>query len=259
MGLSKLVANAFLAQRVSSINAISQLCERTGADVNEVANAIGMDSRIGPKFLKASIGFGGSCFQKDILNLVYLCEQFGLQEVANYWAQVVTINDHQKDTFTKKIIEAMFNTVSGKKVAVFGFAFKKDTGDVRETPAIRVCQMLMDDGAICQVYDPQVRRADALLEFESHGLPVSEKQFVSCVCPEDAVCDAHAIILLTEWDCFRSYDYAHFFRLMQKPAFVFDGRNHLDHASLEQIGYEVHAIGKSLRGCAGGAQKTLLM
>merc|ERR1719240_2362288 len=154
--LSKLVANAFLAQRVSSINSISQLCERTGADVSEVARAIGTDARIGPKFLNASIGFGGSCFQKDILNLVYICEQFGLTEVAQYWQQVVDMNESQKASFTTRIIHTLFNTVTNKKISVFGFAFKKDTGDVRETPSITVCDMLMQDGAICHVYDPKV-------------------------------------------------------------------------------------------------------
>lgn len=250
--LSKLVANAFLAQRVSSINAISQLCEKTGADVDEVANAIGMDSRIGPKFLKASIGFGGSCFQKDILNLVYICEQFGLTEVAEYWSQVVKINDHQKDTFTKKIIESMFNTVSDKKIAIFGFAFKKDTGDVRETPAVRVCELLMQDGAVCQVYDPKVERDDALREFDMHGIEVKPKLFKTCVSPEEAVTDAHAIVVLTEWDCFKTYDYKHMFKIMMKPAFIFDGRNTLDHKELKSIGFECHSIGRS-NSCGKGA------
>merc|ERR1712070_355950 len=163
--LSKLVANAMLAQRVSSINSIARLCERTGADVGEVARAIGSDSRIGPKFLNASIGFGGSCFQKDILNLVYICEQFGLHEVAAYWQQVVDMNEHQKRSFTSRIIHALFNTVTNKKIAVFGFAFKKDTGDVRETPALKVCHMLMMDGAFVHVYDPKATRDDALEEF----------------------------------------------------------------------------------------------
>lgn len=242
--LSKLVANAFLAQRVSSINAVSQLCERTGADVNEVARAIGTDSRIGPKFLQASVGFGGSCFQKDILNLVYLCEQFGLQEVADYWQQVVSMNDHQKSHFTKKIIDCMFNTVSGKKIAIFGFAFKKDTGDVRETPAIDVCKMLMQDGAICQVYDPKVVRDDALFEFKMHDIEVNDKLFITCKSPEEAIRDAHAIIVLTEWEEFKKYDYTEFFNQMQQPAFVFDGRNLLDARELTRIGFEVHGVGK---------------
>merc|ERR1712127_11728 len=158
--LSKLVANAMLAQRVSSINSISCLCEQTGADVGEVARAIGADSRIGPKFLNASIGFGGSCFQKDILNLVYICEQFGLTEVASYWQQVVDMNEYQKRTFAHRIISSLFNTVTKKKIAVLGFAFKKDTRDVRETPAMAVCDMLLQDGAIVTVYDPKVKKEE---------------------------------------------------------------------------------------------------
>merc|ERR1712176_45175 len=156
--LSKLVANAMLAQRVSSMNSISQLCEKTGADVQEVSRAIGADSRIGPKFLGASVGFGGSCFQKDILNLVYICESEGLHEVARYWQMVVDMNEHLKTTFASKIISTLFNTVSFKKIAVLGFAFKKDTGDVRETPAINVCNMLLQDGAIVHVYDPKEKK-----------------------------------------------------------------------------------------------------
>merc|ERR1712241_1535953 len=170
--LSKLVANAMLAQRVSSMNSISQLCEKTGADVQEVSRAIGADSRIGSKFLGASVGFGGSCFQKDILNLVYICESEGLHEVAKYWQMVVDMNEHQKASFARKIISTLFNTVTQKKVAVFGFAFKKDTGDVRETPAISVCHMLLQDGAVVHVYDPKVKKEDALTEFKYHDMHV---------------------------------------------------------------------------------------
>ena len=155
--LSKLINNAMLAQRISSINAVSSICEETGADVSEVAKAVGKDSRIGPKFLQASVGFGGSCFQKDILNLVYLCEQYGLKEVANYWKAVVDINDYQKSRFAKKVVKSMFNTITDKKIALFGFAFKKDTGDTRESPAIYVCQYLLEEGANLSIYDPQVQ------------------------------------------------------------------------------------------------------
>ncbi|CAD7948022.1 unnamed protein product [Amoebophrya sp. A25] len=243
--LSKLVANAFLAQRVSSINAISQLCVRTGADVTEVSKAIGMDSRIGPKFLKASIGFGGSCFQKDILNLVYLCQQFGLKDVADYWEQVVIMNDKQKDAFTHNIVASMFNTVNGKNIAIYGFAFKKDTGDVRETPAIRVCELLIEDGAICQVYDPKVEKSDAMLEFRMQGIDVDENKLNFCADPLTAADGAHAIVVLTEWDEFCTYDYKELFKRMKKPAFIFDGRNLLDHQALSAIGFEVHAIGKA--------------
>ena len=241
----RLVANAMLAQRVSSINSISRLCERTGADVKEVSRAIGTDSRIGPKFLNASVGFGGSCFQKDILNLVYICQQFGLEEVAAYWQQVVDMNDHQKIAFTSKIISALFNTVTKKKIAVLGFAFKKDTGDVRETPALTVCDMLMKDGALVHVYDPKVEIADALQEFKYHDIEVNQSQFIFTKSPEEACDGAHAIIVLTEWDEFKSYDYEVFYQKMMKPAFLFDGRNMLDHKVLEEIGFEVHALGKA--------------
>merc|ERR1712051_842128 len=171
--LAKLVANAMLAQRVSSMNSISLLCQKTGADVTEVSKAIGMDSRIGPKFLGASVGFGGSCFQKDILNLVYICESEGLHDVAKYWQSVVDMNEHQKRSFTSNIISRLFNTVTNKKIAVLGFAFKKDTGDVRETPAIAVCHMLQQDGAIVNVFDPKVKKEDALVEFKYHNMQVN--------------------------------------------------------------------------------------
>merc|ERR1712060_426898 len=249
--LSKLVANAMLAQRVSSMNSISQLCEKTGADVTEVSRAIGADSRIGPKFLGASIGFGGSCFQKDILNLVYICESEGLPEVAKYWQQVVDMNEHQKATFSGRIISSLFNTVTAKKICVFGFAFKKDTGDVRETPALTVCHMLMQDGAIVHVYDPKVQRDDAMLEFKYHGMEVGDEQFVFAASPSAAAEGAHAIVVLTEWDEFKQYPYHEFYTRMLKPAFLFDGRNMLDHAGLQKIGFEVHCIGKSCAALGG--------
>merc|ERR1712242_161424 len=199
--LSKLVANAMLAQRVSSMNSISQLCEKTGANVAEVSRAIGADSRIGAKFLGASVGFGGSCFQKDILNLVYICECEGLHECAKYWQMVVDMNEHQKEHFTHKIISSLFNTVTNKKIAIFGFAFKKDTGDVRETPALKVCHMLMQDAAFVHVYDPKVKREDAVREFEMHDMEVDDDRFIMCASAEEAARDAHAIVVLTEWDC----------------------------------------------------------
>merc|ERR1719428_345500 len=242
--LSKLVANAMLAQRVSSMNSISQLCEKTGADVQEVSRAIGADSRIGAKFLGASVGFGGSCFQKDMLNLVYICEAEGLTEVAKYWQSVVDMNDHQKRTFAGKIISSLFNTVTNKKIAVLGFAFKKDTGDVREIPAIDVCNMLLQDGAIVTVYDPKVKKEDALTEFKYHNMEVDESRLVFASTPQEAVDGAHALVVLTEWDEFKTYPYHEFHATMMKPAFIFDGRSILDHAKLEDIGFEVHAIGK---------------
>ena len=182
--LSKLVANAFLAQRISSINSISALCEATEADVDEVARAIGHDSRIGPKFLKASVGYGGSCFQKDILNLSYLCEHFGLPEVAAYWESVVKINDWQKSRFASRIITDLFNTVSGKHIGILGFAFKKDTNDTRETAAIAVCRDLLAEGAKVYVYDPQVSeeqiRADVLGKKENENLIVVKSALEAC-------------------------------------------------------------------------------
>ncbi len=256
--LSKLTANAFLAQRVSSINAISALCEVTGADVDEVARAIGTDSRIGSKFLRASVGFGGSCFQKDILNLVYLCEHFGLREVAAYWEQVVLMNDHQKRRFSERIVRTMFNTVSDKQIAIFGFAFKKDTNDVRESAAIHVCRDLLNERARLVIYDPRVSEQEIRGELrlavaDIHGV-VSDKYLalidknvrVAKNCYEAAQ-GAHAIAVLTEWDEFKQLDFERVFLGMHRPAFVFDGRNILDRAKLKLLGFDIHGIGKPSR------------
>ena len=240
--LSKLVANAFLAQRISSINSISALCEATGADVDEVANAIGKDSRIGPKFLKASVGFGGSCFQKDILNLVYLCEHFGLPEVASYWEGVVRMNDWQKHRFAGKIVRSLFNTVADKKIAVLGFAFKKDTNDTRESAAISVCRDLLAEQARVVVYDPKVP-ADEIRE-DVLGKGVENARLVIAKNAYEAADGAHALAVVTEWDEFKSLDYVKIFAAMQQPAFVFDGRNILDLPRLRQIGFRASGIGK---------------
>ncbi len=244
--LSKLTANAFLAQRVSSINAMSELCEKTGADVNEVAKAIGMDSRIGSKFLKASVGFGGSCFKKDILNLVYIAKSYGLNEVADYWEQVIVMNDHQKSRFAKTIVKTLYNTVSGKKIAFLGWAFKKDTNDTRESPAIYVADDLLDEQAIITVYDPKVTQTqihsdvnylNSRSELENkNGLTILDN-------PYDVCQDSHAIVILTEWSEFTSYDWQKIYDQMQKPAFVFDGRNVLDKKVMEKIGFVYQAIG----------------
>lgn len=246
--LSKLTANAFLAQRISSINAISALCEATGADVDQVAHAIGTDSRVGPKFLKSSVGFGGSCFQKDILNLVYLCEHFGLPEVASYWEQVVHMNDYQKSRFVKRIVRTLFNTVSGKKIAVLGFAFKKDTNDTRESPAIYVCRDLLWEHAQVAIYDPKVGKESVLRDLEEVGTFRKNKGVTDDVSvyddPYEAVKDAHAVAILTEWDEFRELDYEKVFSKMLKPAFIFDGRNILDLKKLREIGFEASGIGK---------------
>lgn len=245
--LSKLVANAFLAQRISSVNSISALCEATGADVSEVSHAIGMDSRIGAKFLQASVGFGGSCFQKDILNLVYLCESFGLPEVAEYWNQVVVMNDYQKRRFAMRMISSMFNTVSGKKIAILGWAFKKDTGDTRETAAVFVSKYLLEERAVLQVYDPKVSTAQMMRDLAYYHAADdmdTDKHFRVCGNALDAVDGAHAIAVMTEWDEFTEIDFEDAYARMSKPAFVFDGRNILDHARLRDIGFEVFAIGK---------------
>lgn len=240
--LSKLVANAFLAQRISSINSISALCEATGADVDEVARAIGMDSRIGPKFLKSSVGFGGSCFQKDILNLVYLCEHFGLPEVAAYWENVVKMNDWQKQRFAARIVKTLFNTVADKRIAVLGFAFKKDTNDTRETPAISICRDLLAEQAVVVVYDPKVPAAQ--IRTEVLGAGVENARLVIASSAAAAAEGAHVLAVVTEWDEFRTLDYAAFFEGMVKPAFVFDGRNILDLAVLRAIGFNAFGIGK---------------
>ncbi len=239
--LSKLVANAFLAQRISSINAISALCEATGADVDEVARAIGKDSRIGPKFLKASVGYGGSCFQKDILNLTYLCQHFGLPEVAAYWESVVKINDWQKARFSGRIVRDLFNTVNGKHIGILGFAFKKDTNDTRETAAIAVCRDLLAEGAKVVVYDPQVGEEQIRSEVLGTGTNLN----LVVVNTAMEACDgAHAVAVLTEWDEFKDLDFKKIHDGMLKPAFLFDGRNILPHAKLKEIGFRVFAIGK---------------
>ena len=244
--LSKLTANAFLAQRVSSINALSELCEKTGADVNEVARAIGMDSRIGPKFLKSSVGFGGSCFQKDILNLVYIAKSYGLNEVADYWEQVIIMNDHQKRRFAKNIVKTLYNTVSGKKIAFLGWAFKKDTNDTRESAAIYVADDLLNEQASIHVYDPKVDAVQIqsdlnYLETRSEAANLQGVHVYDN--PYDACKDAHAIAVLTEWDEFKEYDWQKIYDAMLKPAFVFDGRNILDVKKMNAIGFHYNKIG----------------
>jgi len=241
--LSKLVANAFLAQRISSINSISALCEATGADVDEVARAIGKDSRIGPKFLKASVGYGGSCFQKDILNLTYLCQHFGLPEVAAYWESVVKMNDWQKARFSGRIVRDLFNTVNGKHIAVLGFAFKKDTNDTRETAAIAVCRDLLAEGAKVVVYDPKVSEAQIRSEILGSG---SNPNLVVVSSALEACKGAHAAAVLTEWDEFKTLDFHAIYDGMLKPAFLFDGRNILPHQELKKIGFRVFVIGKTV-------------
>ena len=245
--LSKLVANAFLAQRVSSINAISELCEKTEANVSEVAKAIGMDSRIGPKFLKASVGFGGSCFQKDILNLVYISKAFGLHEVADYWEQVIKINDHQTARFAKQIIKSLYNTVNGKKIAFLGWAFKKDTNDTRESAAIYVADHLLEECASVVVYDPKVSKEKiyADLDFLDTRSSEENRNLVLVVDSAYEACkDAAAVAILTEWDEFVVLDWEQIHARMKQPATVFDGRNILDAARMEKLGFRFQGIGK---------------
>ncbi|MFQ5610912.1 MAG: nucleotide sugar dehydrogenase [Anaerolineae bacterium] len=236
--LSKLVANAFLAQRISSINAVSALCEKTEADVTEVAHAIGLDSRIGPRFLRASVGFGGSCFKKDILNLVYLCEYYGLQEVANYWEQVVMMNEYQQTRFVSNMVSSMFNTVAGKRIALFGAAFKAHTDDIRESSALAVCRGLLGEYADVVISDPRA------LENVRAELGADAERVILEPDPYAAAAGSHAIAVLTEWPYFAELDYAAIYKSMVKPAFLFDGRNILDHQRLFEMGFNVYAIGK---------------
>ena len=236
--LSKLVSNAFLAQRISSINAISALCEKADADVTEVSRAVGMDSRIGPKFLNASIGFGGSCFRKDILNLVYLCRHYGLDAVADYWESVVKINDYQQERFIRNMLGAMFNTLAGKRICLWGFAFKANTGDTRESPAIFIARRLLEEQAEIVVSDPKA------LENARTDLTGVEGRIRYVEDPLLAAEGCHAIALLTEWDIYRNLDFPKIFDGMAKPAFIFDGRNILDHRRCFDIGFNVYPVGK---------------
>ncbi len=236
--LSKLAANAFLAQRISSINAIANLCEKTEADITEVAHAIGTDKRVGPNFLRASVGFGGSCFRKDILNLVYLCEFYGLPEVAGYWEQVIKMNEFQEANFVSKMVTAMFNTVAGKRIALFGAAFKAHTSDIRESPALAVCRELVGERAQVVLSDPHA------LENARQDLGEIAEQVIFEPDPYIAAREAHAIAILTEWPQFVELDYQAIYDEMVHPSFIFDGRNILDHRALFETGFNVYAIGK---------------
>lgn len=236
--LSKLVANAFLAQRISSINSISALCEKTDASIQEVARAVGMDSRIGSRFLNASVGFGGSCFKKDILNLVYICETYGLHDVARYWESVLAMNEFQESRFVRTIIREMFNTVVGKRIALFGFAFKADTSDTRESPSIFVARKLVEEKACVSVTDPKaLNNARVDLAECADSVNFAED-------PYEAARGAHAIAIMTEWSLYRSLDWGKIYKSMEKPAFVFDGRNILDHEKLFNLGFNVYPLGR---------------
>ena len=235
--LTKLAANAFLAQRVSSINAIAGLCEATGADVDEVAKVVGADSRIGPKFLKAGPGFGGSCFKKDVLNLVYLCESFGLHTAAEYWMGVVKMNDHQQERIVSRLFKEMFNTLANKKIALFGFAFKADTGDTRETPAGTVARLLADEHVRLTITDPKALENAKKDMADLDGIVYELDEY-------KAVEGADAIVLMTDWRHYPSLDWQKIFDSMRKPALIFDTRNCLDGAKLKDIGFKVLNIGK---------------
>jgi UDPglucose 6-dehydrogenase len=250
--LSKLTANAFLAQRISSINAIASLCEATGADVREVARAIGTDSRIGPKFLKAGPGFGGSCFQKDILNLVYLCRHFGLEDEADYWEQVVTLNTWQQKRIARLVVNNLFGTVTGKRLAVLGFAFKADTNDTREAPAIRICRDLIEEGAHLAIVDPKVDPVQIERDLGQapigEGLPVGafsgDGGWMSAGSPLEAARGADAVIVLTEWHQYRQLDWSAIADVMRHPAWVFDARAITDAHSARDAGLNVWRVGE---------------
>jgi UDPglucose 6-dehydrogenase len=236
--LSKLVSNAFLAQKISSINAISALCEKADADVTEVSRAVGMDNRLGSRFLNASVGFGGSCFKKDILNLVYLCQHYGLNEVADYWRAVVSINDYQKERFVLNMMHAMFNTLAGKRICLFGFAFKADTGDTRESPAIFISKRLLEERAHLVITDPKaLHNAKTDLEGVEGAISYIED-------PYEAATGCDAIAVMTEWAIYPVLDFKRIYDSMTKPAFIFDGRNILNHKRLFETGFNVFPVGK---------------
>jgi len=245
--LSKLTANAFLAQRISSINSIAAFCEATGANVREVARAIGADSRIGEKFLQAGPGFGGSCFQKDILNLVYLCRHYGLEEVAAYWEQVVRLNHWQQQRIARLVISKLFGTVSGKRIGVLGFAFKADTNDTRESPAIRICKDLLEEGAVLQIVDPKVsgsQIAQDLGQPAGAGKGDGDGSWQQVPEVQQAASGADALLLLTEWQQFAVIDWQQVAAVMRQPAWLFDARAKADGALARAAGLQVWTVGE---------------
>ncbi len=241
--LSKLTANAFLAQRISSINSIAAFCESTGADVREVARAIGADSRIGPKFLQAGPGFGGSCFQKDILNLVYLCRHYGLEEVAAYWQSVVELNTWQQQRISRLVVNRLFGTVSGKRIGVLGFAFKADTNDTRESPAIRICRTLLEEGAVLQILDPKVSERQITLDL-GQAAADGEGSWQQVPDALQAASGADALLLLTEWQQFAQLDWPALAAVMRRPAWLFDARSKADAVAARAAGLQVWTVGE---------------
>jgi UDPglucose 6-dehydrogenase len=267
--LSKLAANALLAQRISSVNALSAMCEAVGADIDEVSYAVGLDKRIGSRMLKASVGFGGSCFRKDVLSLAYIAESLNLFEVAEYWRSVISINEYQKDRFTRRIVRCLYNSLSNKTIAILGFAYKKDTGDTRESAAISVINNLLAEGANIRVYDPQVKESQIRQDIAgSNSHPQSIKDRLTVWSSTyDACTGADAVVILTEWDEFSNkpgrpngylignssdtgvghneISWKRVSQVMRRPMYVFDGRNVVDPVPLEALGFRVECVGKS--------------
>ncbi len=253
--LSKLIANAFLAQRVSSINSISALCEKTGADIIQVSDAIGSDTRIGSRFLEAGPGFGGSCFKKDILNLVYLCNHFGLPEVANYWNSVISINNWQQKRISQTIVNKLFGTLTDKKIVILGFSFKADTNDTRESPAIYIAKDLLEEGANLVIHDPKVDQKQ--IEFElgigmsctsiEKNIVLSEKkrqnnwQYANSI--ENAIENADAVVIITNWIEYKNLNWKNLYKKMRKPAWLFDTRSLININDIKNIGINIWQIG----------------
>ena len=209
--LSKLVANAMLAQRISSINSIGAICEKTGADVQEIATSIGLDRRVGPQFLKAGLGFGGSCFRKDIGSLVYLAKTLGLDEVADYWHSVLIINQSQRTRFTRKVISRLNGTLRGKKITILGFAFKKDTGDARESVAIDIIRILLEERpAEIAIFDPGCSHEDIQRELDIMTSTMQsdvahwKDRITISTGPYEACLESNAICIVTDWDLFKT-------------------------------------------------------
>ncbi|VDP89654.1 unnamed protein product [Echinostoma caproni] len=233
-----------MAQRVSSINAISAICEKTGADIRDVSRAVGADARIGPHFLQASLGFGGSCFRKDLLNLIYISESLNLPEVASYWCSVLELNEYQQTRFARRIVSKFNNTLQDKRIAIFGFAFKANTHDTRDSQTIPLCNALLDEKACIAIYDPKVRATQIVSDLlVVNSVETVQKQVVVCSSAEEAVTNAYAIVICTEWPEFKTLDYKHLLSLMNRPSVIFDGRVLLNHNYLQQLGFEVESIG----------------
>ncbi|KGG00342.1 MULTISPECIES: nucleotide sugar dehydrogenase [Prochlorococcus] len=244
--LSKLSANAFLAQRISSINSISAICEQTGADVNEVSKSIGSDTRIGSKFLKSGPGFGGSCFKKDILNLIYLCDFYNLPDISNYWESVLTINDWQQRRITKTIVEKLFGTVSDKKIAILGFAFKANTNDTRESPSISICHDLLEEGANLFIHDPKVKSDQInfiLNESIMNCATRVEGTWEYALSIDNAINDAHAIIILTEWEEYSKIKWLDKEDSLKKNVWIFDTRSIIDIEEIKKTKIKLWRLG----------------